>query len=88
MVMLGRMFSWRNALVNVKPDTFLRWHSKGFRSPLAPEITTCGQTSNPQGSAQTHTGDGRGESHLGRGTDRSQIVYRSELPCLDTDSLN
>ena len=31
MVILGRMFSWRNALVNVKPDTFLRWHRKGFR---------------------------------------------------------
>jgi hypothetical protein len=30
MVILGRMFSWRNALVNVKPDTFLRWHRKGF----------------------------------------------------------
>jgi hypothetical protein len=26
MVILGRMFSWRDALVNVKPDTFLRWH--------------------------------------------------------------
>ena len=31
MVILGRMFSWRVALVNVKPDTFLRWHRKGFR---------------------------------------------------------
>src|SRR5215471_16194379 len=31
MVMLGRLFSWRDALVNVKPDTFLRWHRKGFR---------------------------------------------------------
>lgn len=31
MVILGRMFSWRGALVNVKPDTFLRWHRKGFR---------------------------------------------------------
>ena len=31
MVLLGRMFSWRNALANVKPDTFLRWHRKGFR---------------------------------------------------------
>jgi hypothetical protein len=30
-VILGRMFSWRDALVNVKPDTFLRWHRKGFR---------------------------------------------------------
>ena len=31
MVILGRMFSWRGALVNIKPDTFLRWHRKGFR---------------------------------------------------------
>jgi hypothetical protein len=31
MVILGRMFLWRNALVNVKPDTFLRWHRQGFR---------------------------------------------------------
>jgi len=31
MLILGRMFSWRDALVNVKPDTFLRWHRKGFR---------------------------------------------------------
>ena len=26
MVILGRMFSWRDALVNIKPDTFLRRH--------------------------------------------------------------
>src|SRR5262245_38402042 len=25
------MFAWRDALVNVKPDTFIRWHRKGFR---------------------------------------------------------
>jgi putative transposase len=31
MVILGRMFCWRGALVNVQPDTFLRWHRKGFR---------------------------------------------------------
>src|SRR6516164_3335045 len=31
MVILGRMFSWRDALVNIKPDTFIRWHRKGFR---------------------------------------------------------
>ena len=31
MVRRGRMFSWRNALVNVKPDTFLRGHRQGFR---------------------------------------------------------
>src|SRR5215467_14716187 len=31
MVILGRMFGWRDALVNVKPDTFIRWHCQGFR---------------------------------------------------------
>jgi hypothetical protein len=31
MVILGRMFSRRGALVTVQPDTFIRWHRKGFR---------------------------------------------------------
>jgi hypothetical protein len=31
MVILGRMFWWRDALVNVQPDRFLRWHRQGFR---------------------------------------------------------
>ncbi|HKD04911.1 MAG TPA: integrase core domain-containing protein [Bryobacteraceae bacterium] len=31
MLILGRMFSWRGALVTVQPDTFIRWHRKGFR---------------------------------------------------------
>src|SRR5215472_17327221 len=26
-----RLFAWRDALVNVQPDTFIRWHRKGFR---------------------------------------------------------
>lgn len=28
---LGRLFDWRGALRVVKPDTFIRWHRKGFR---------------------------------------------------------
>ena len=31
MATLSRMFPWRDALVNVKADTLLRWHRKGFR---------------------------------------------------------
>src|SRR5262252_1504879 len=31
MATLSRMFSWRDALVNVKADTIIRWHRKGFR---------------------------------------------------------
>ena|SRR5882724_1259863 len=31
MATLSRIFKWRDALVNVKPDTLIRWHRKGFR---------------------------------------------------------
>jgi hypothetical protein len=31
MATLGRLFAWRSALRVVKPDTFIRWHRKGFR---------------------------------------------------------
>src|SRR5262245_1929732 len=31
MAILSRMFPWRGALWNVKPDTLIRWHRKGFR---------------------------------------------------------
>ena len=31
MVLFSRLFAWQNALVNVKPETFLSWHRKGFR---------------------------------------------------------
>jgi putative transposase len=31
MAALGRLFDWRHALRVVKPDTFVRWHRKGFR---------------------------------------------------------
>ena len=31
MAALSRLFQWRDALVNVKPDTLIRWHRKGFR---------------------------------------------------------
>ena len=31
MAALSRMFAWRDALWNVKPDTLIGWHRKGFR---------------------------------------------------------
>src|SRR6476660_3886342 len=31
MATLSQMFQWSEALVNVKPDTLIRWHRKGFR---------------------------------------------------------
>ena len=44
MVILGRRFAWRDALVNVRPDTFVRWHRKGFGLLLALEIPASWQT--------------------------------------------
>jgi len=31
MTILGQFFAWRDALVIVKPDTFLGWHRQAFR---------------------------------------------------------
>ena len=31
LVMLSRLFAWREALTVVKPNTLIRWHRKGFR---------------------------------------------------------
>src|SRR5262245_61256784 len=31
MAALSQMFGWRDALWNIKPDTLIRWHRKGFR---------------------------------------------------------
>ena len=31
LVLLSRLFAWREALTIVRPDTFIRWHRKGFR---------------------------------------------------------
>lgn len=31
MLFLGKLFDWKNALVNVKPETFMGWHKQAFR---------------------------------------------------------
>ncbi|MHB8652797.1 MAG: hypothetical protein ACYDA9_02860 [Terriglobia bacterium] len=31
LVLLSGLFAWREALAIVKPDTFIRWHLRGFR---------------------------------------------------------
>ena len=39
LVLLSRLFAWQDALVNVKPETFLGWHRKGFSLAMAIEAT-------------------------------------------------
>ena len=31
LVLLSKLFAWRQALTIVKPDTLIRWHRQGFR---------------------------------------------------------
>jgi len=31
MLVLAKLFDWKNALVNVKPETFISWHKQAFQ---------------------------------------------------------
>ena len=31
MVLMSKLFDWKNALIIVQPDTFIKWHRKGFK---------------------------------------------------------
>ena len=31
MVLMSKLFDWKNALMIVRPDTFIKWHRKGFK---------------------------------------------------------
>src|SRR5258705_2470281 len=31
MVLLGRLFDWKEALISVRPETFTGWHRQGFK---------------------------------------------------------
>src|SRR5215471_1967542 len=78
MVILGRMFSWRDALVNVKPDTFLRWHRKGFRLLWRWKSRPVGRPRLPKRLAPTRPRDGRRESDLGRGAHCQRTEAQAE----------
>jgi hypothetical protein len=64
MVVLGKFFDWRGALVIVKPETFIRWHSVPHVLALEIEET---RTSGLAGEHQSvDSRDGPRESHLGQ----------------------
>jgi hypothetical protein len=48
MATLSPMFPWRKALMNVKPDTLIRWHRKGLRLFWRLEIEADRTTPSPQ----------------------------------------
>ena len=68
MATLSRMFQSRDVLLNVKPDTLISWHRKGFRLFLALEIQANGKTAFAQRPAAIDPTDGRRQYDTGRGT--------------------
>ena len=61
---------WRDALVIVKPETFLRWHREAFRLFWRWEVTPLGSSSAAEEYQDTDSKDGPGESDLGRRENR------------------
>jgi putative transposase len=48
MVLLSRFLDWREALVIVKPETFLKWHRTAFRTFLEMEVSERGRPQLPK----------------------------------------
>ena len=67
MATLSHLFVWRDALINVKPDTLIRWQRKGFRLFLALEVSAGRTATRTEGSPSPDSPHGGRESRLGRG---------------------
>src|SRR5262249_14312184 len=83
MVILGRLFAWRDALVNVQPDTFIRWHRKGFRLLWRWKSRPPGRPGIPK-DLQRLIREMAEKSDLGRGTDRKRVEAEAEHSGLPT----
>jgi hypothetical protein len=70
---LGTFFDWPHALRVVKPDTFIRWHRKGFRLLWLWKSTPRGRPKTAGQPAETDPHHGRGKPDLGRSPDRRRI---------------
>ncbi len=68
LVLLSQLFAWRDALIIVKPQTFLGWHRRGFRLLWRWKSRPRGRPRLP-GDIETDPENGSGESHVGRRTD-------------------
>ena len=73
MATLSRIFEWRDALVNVKPDTLIRWHRKGFRLFWRWKSKPTGRPRLPKNLRQLIREMAARECDLGRGTHRQRI---------------
>jgi hypothetical protein len=70
MVLLSRFLDWREALVIVKPETFLKMASHRVPDVLEMEVSKARPTATAKEPARIDSGDGARQPDLGRGTDR------------------
>ena len=78
MVLLSRLFAWQNALINVKPETFLGWHRKGFQLLWRwMEVETARQAPRAQATSGTDLQDGPPEPNVGRGAHRCRVASQT-----------
>jgi hypothetical protein len=79
MLLLSKFFDWKNALINVKPDTFIGWHKKAFLAVLVLEVTRWKVTAAQRNSA-IDCRDGRQQSNAGTRARGRRIIAQAGNP--------
>jgi hypothetical protein len=82
MASLSRIFPWREALLNVKPDTLIRWRRQGFRLFWRWKSKPTGRPLLPKNLRQLIREMGARESDLGRRADRRRVAIEARDPGL------
>jgi hypothetical protein len=77
MVLLSRLFAWQNALIHVKPETFLGWHRKGFQLLWRWKSRPRGRPRVPRATSGTDLQDGPPEPNVGRGAHRCRVASQT-----------
>src|SRR5262244_1437780 len=81
LVLLGKLFDWKNALLNVKPETFIGWHKQAFR--LFWRWKSQGRKTTPaERHSTTDLGDGGQQSHMGTRAYSRRVVAQAWNSCL------
>ena len=73
LVLLSRWFNWRDALIVVRPKTFVTWHRKAFRLFWHLESRSW-PAADPCGASTSHSQNGAREPLVGRRADRKRAT--------------
>ena len=82
MLALARCFDWQDALVIVKPETFIKWHRTAFRLFWRWKSRRRGRPSLPRNLRDLVRREGSRESNLGRGTNCRRVEAQARHPNL------